>query len=158
MMNVPSEAWEGERPVVLVAVEPRVYACAIGETIGRLRPGLDVKTVEPDDLADEIPRLCPRLVFCSRPRVGTGRDGDPVWVEFYPYAEAPPRVMVRADGWCSTLEDVDLDGLLGIVDSQARWPVFREGKAGRLNHRVGEAEDWGRREACTRRKPGARKR
>ncbi|QIN81970.1 hypothetical protein GBA63_04410 [Rubrobacter tropicus] len=106
---------EGDRPVVLVAVEPRLYASAIGTAIGRLRPRLDLRVVDPDDLAAEVRRLGPRLVLCSQPYRRSGRDGGPVWVEFYPYAEAP-KISIRADGHCSTLEDADLEDLLSIVD------------------------------------------
>ena len=117
MTGVP----EGDRPVILVAIQPRLYASAIGSVIRRLRPWLDLRVVEPDDLAAEVRRLGPRLVLCSQPRGCPGRDGDPAWVEFYPYAEAPPRVMIRADGHCSTLEDADLKDLLSIVDNRGIW-------------------------------------
>lgn len=113
---------EGDRPVALVAVEPRAYASAIGEAIGRLRPGLDVRVVEPGDLAAEVLRLRPFLVFCSQARERSGRDGGPAWVEFYPYA-AVSKVRIHAEGRCSTREDVDLDDLLSIVDGEGlRFP------------------------------------
>ena len=144
--------------MVLVAIEPRLYASAIGAAIGQQRPRLDLRVVEPDDLVAAVPRLGPSLVLCSQPRGRTGRDGGPAWVEFYPYAEAPPRIRVRAGGRCSTLEDVDLEDLLRIVDSRGLWPVFREGDTGRLNHPVDESEDRAQREVRTQREPGARKR
>lgn len=156
MTDASAGAAEGDLPVVLVAVEPRLYASAMGVAIGRLRPRLKLRVVEPDDLEVEVPRLDPSLVLCSRPRGRPDRCGGPVWVEFYPYAEAPPKVRVRSSGRCSTLEDVDLEDLLRIIDSRGFWPVFREGGTGRLNRSVDEAEDPGRRETRKRRKPGAK--
>lgn len=108
---------EGDRPVILVAVEPRAYASAIGVAIGRLRPGLDVRVVEPEDLAAEVLRLRPYLVFCSQACERSGRDGVPAWVEFYPYAGVS-KVRIHAGGRRSTREDVDLDDLLSIVDGE----------------------------------------
>lgn len=107
--------------MVLVAVEPRAYGSAFGEAVGRLRPGLDLRVVEPEDLAVEVLRLRPSLVLCSQPRERPGHDDGPAWVEFYPYAAAS-RVRVRANGRCSTLEDVDLDDLLSIVDEHGPRP------------------------------------
>lgn len=128
---------EGEVPVILVAVEPRVYAGAIGAAIGRLRPGLDLRVVEPDDLAAEVPRLRPALVLCSRTSGREGREGG-AWVEFYPYAETP-KVRIRAGGRCSTLGDVDLKDLLRIVDSRGLWPAAADAEG--LRHgRTRDAE------------------
>ena len=99
--------------MVLVAVEPRAYAGAIGAAIGRLRPRLDVRVVEPAALVAEVSRLEPLVVLCSQPRATAV--GDPDWVEFYPYAAAP-KVRIRAGGRSSTLEDADLEDLLSIID------------------------------------------
>lgn len=123
MNGLPNGATlEGDRPVALVAVEPRAYASVIGAVVGRLRPGLDVRVVEPEDLPTEVLRLSPFLVLCSQARERAGRDGGPVWVEFYPYA-AVSKLRVHAGGRLSTREDVDLDGLLSIVDGEGlRFP------------------------------------
>lgn len=127
MTKVSVKATEGNRPVVLVAIEPRFYAHAIGTVIGQSRPLLDVRIVEPEDLSAEVLRLRPRLVLCSRPDGRPDRDGATAWVEFYPYAEAPPRVKIRMDDRCSTLEDADLTDLLSIVDGR-RFPSRSNGQ------------------------------
>lgn len=132
-VGVPVGGVQGDRPVVLVAIQPRLYAGAIGEVIGRMRPGLDLRVVEPDVLAAEVLRLGPRLVLCSQPRPRVTRAASPVWVEFYPYAEAP-KISIREDGRCSTLEDADLGDLLSIVDGGC---VLR--RAGRYDREFGVA-------------------
>ena len=156
MTNASAGAAEGDLPVVLVAVEPRLYASALGRAIGKLRPGLELRVVEPDDLEAEVPRLDPSLVLCSQPRGRPCRGGGPAWVEFYPYAGAPPKVRVRSSGRCSTLEDVDLEDLLRIIDSRGLWPVFREGGIGQDRHLPYRNGDPGRREIRKQRKPGAK--
>lgn len=99
---------------VLVAIEPRSYAGTIGMVIAELRTRLDVRIVEPEELAGEVDRLGPRLVVCSRPDPFHG--GDAVcWVQFTPY-EAEAKVKIRIDDRSWTLPDADLDTLLSLVD------------------------------------------
>lgn len=103
-----------DKPCVLVAIEPRSYAGTIGTVIAELRTHLDVGIVEPRDLAEEVARLSPRLVICSRP--DPFHSGDTVcWVQFTPY-EAEARVKIRMDERSWILEDADLSTLLSLVD------------------------------------------
>lgn len=54
---------EERKPVVLVAVEPRAYRGAIGPMLAMLRPGLDVRVVEPEEVQKEAARLHPGVVI-----------------------------------------------------------------------------------------------
>lgn len=99
---------------VLVAIEPRSYAGTIGTVVAELRPHLDVGIVEPEELTEEVDRLSPRLVICSRP--DPFHSGDVVcWVQFTPY-ETEAKVKIRMDDRSWTLQDADLNTLLSLVD------------------------------------------
>ncbi len=105
----------GERPTVVVAVEPRAYRQAIGRAIETLRNSVDVRVVEPERLLRaKVERLAPRLVVCSRtkpPRLAQ----EICWVEFRPYS-AEPKVRVCMGDRCWVLQDADLEDLLSLVD------------------------------------------
>ncbi len=116
-----SGATEGDgTPLVLVAIEPRSYAQAIGQTLAALRPSLGVRALEPEEVAAEAERLSPALVLCSAPCPDPRLPGTR-WVEFKPYDE-PETLRVdgrdvppRSDG-----SGMDLEDVLWIVD----WAVF----------------------------------
>jgi hypothetical protein len=108
------------RPKVLVAIEPRAYRHAIGVVLGDLRPRLDVRVVEPEELVGEAERLGPNLVLCSQPEPHE-RERFRSWVEFRPYADEP-KVKIRIEDRWSVLEDADLDDLLAIVDAAIPSP------------------------------------
>ena len=109
-----------DRPKVLVAIEPRAYRHSIGVIIGDLRPTLDVRVVEPEELVGEAERLGPQLVLCSQPEPRK-RERFRSWVEFYPYADEP-KVRIRIEDRWSVLEDADLDDLIAIVDRATSSP------------------------------------
>lgn len=98
---------------VLIAIEPRSYREAIGETLRYLRPHLEVAVVEPEKLWGEIVRFGPALVMADRPdtfpTAGT-RD----WVEFRPYEKPPARICLG--GRLRELMTIDLPDLLSVVD------------------------------------------
>lgn len=104
-----------ERPLVLIAVEPRSYAQAIGGAIAQLRPGVEVLALEPEDLPAEIGRRAPALVFCAEERPD-GCDEAVRWARFSPYEE--PEV-VRIDGRAERFPDLGLEDLIGLVDRLA---------------------------------------
>ncbi len=113
-----------ESPVVLVSLLPRSYSEAIGQAIDGLRPGLEVRVVEPIDLAEKVLRLRPNLVLCSQPDTvvrGGGRASDTSWVEYYPYVE-PPDEEIRIDGRGSGRRAVELSDLLALVDRELMPP------------------------------------
>lgn len=112
-----SKGKEGTQ-VVLISLRPRSYSDTIGQVIGQLRPELCVRVVKPAELADQVLRLHPNLVLCSRPRNAAqdgARSSSTSWVEYYPYAEPPEeeiRVNERGYDWRS----VELSDLLLLVD------------------------------------------
>ena len=112
--DTPDEE-EGEGPLVLLAIEPRSYAQAIGGVIAELRPEIDVLVVDPEDLISEMERRVPTLVFCAEERPD-GCDEAVRWARFSPYEE--PEV-VRVDGRDERFPGLDLEDLLGIVDRLA---------------------------------------
>ena len=103
------------RPLVLIAVEPRSYAQAIGGAIAQLRPGVEVLALDPEDLPAEIGRRTPALVFCAEERPD-GCDEAVRWARFSPYEE--PEV-VRIDGRPERFPGLELEDLLGLVDRLA---------------------------------------
>lgn len=105
----------GERPTVVMAIEPRVYRQAIGRAIGALRTSVEVRVVEPERLLRaELERLAPHLVICSCIKP-PGLVQEICWVEFRPYG-AEPKVRVCMDDRCWVLQDADLEDLLSLVD------------------------------------------
>jgi hypothetical protein len=97
---------------LLLSLEPRSYAQAIGGAIAELRPGLEVAVVAPEDLLVEIRRKKPAIVLCGEPRP-EGLGAAVRWAQFCPYEE--PEV-VRVDGLAEDLPGLDLEDLLGLVD------------------------------------------
>jgi hypothetical protein len=106
---------EDEGPLVLLAIEPRSYAEAIGGVIAELRPGIDVVVVSPEELLPEMERRMPTLVLCGDDRPD-GCDEAVRWAEFRPYEE--PEV-VRIDGRDERFPGLGLEDLLGLVDRLA---------------------------------------
>ena len=116
MLPSTGDAIDGGAPeslLLLVSLTPRSYSDTIGQVIGDLRPGVAVRVVEPEELADEVSRLRPNMVLCSQP-YEVGETGAR-WVEYYPYAE-PPEEEIRIDGRGSGQRAVDLTDLLALVD------------------------------------------
>lgn len=106
---------EDKGPLVLLAIEPRSYAEAIGGVIAELRPGVDVLVVHPDELIPEMERRTPTLVLCGDDKPD-GCDEAIRWAEFRPYEE--PEV-VRVDGRDERFPGLGLEDLLGLVDRLA---------------------------------------
>jgi hypothetical protein len=98
---------------VIVANEPGTYREVIAAALQTLRPELIVTTVEPASLDEAICRLAPRLVLCSvvtevvETRVAH-------WIALY--SDGPERVVISLAGQRTTLADIELEGLLSIVD------------------------------------------
>jgi hypothetical protein len=102
-------------PLVLLAIEPRSYAEAIGGAIAELRPGIDVLVVDPEDLVSEMERRAPALVLCGEDRPD-GCDEAVRWARFSPYEE--PEI-IRVDGRAERFPGLELEDLLGLVDRLA---------------------------------------
>ncbi len=97
---------------VLVAIEPRIYREAIGESIRDLRPHVEVFILDPDALLAGVGRLDPELVLADRPDPCTP-PARAAWVEYRPYE---PLARICIGGHRRELEEVALEDLLSIVD------------------------------------------
>jgi len=111
-----TERGGGEAVRLLMANEPRAYREGIAAAIRELRPGVEVTTVEPDDLEGSILRLTPDIVVCNR-ATSPVREGVSVWVELYP--DYAPWSVVSVRGVRSTLAEIQLPDILSIVDLTA---------------------------------------
>lgn len=111
---------------VVVAIEPRIYREAIGESIRALRPHVEVYVLDPDTLGAGLRRLEPELVFANQPNT-FAPDGRSAWVEFLPYEHPPAQVCLA--GRRRELEEVELEDLLLIVD-EAEELAQRGGELG----------------------------
>ena len=97
----------------MVANELCYYREVIAKTILMLRTDIEVIVMEPEILDHELIRLNPDLVVCSRVTLAI-RTQCSAWVELYPDGE--PLAIVYTNGQSSTVNDIDLDGLLSIID------------------------------------------
>jgi hypothetical protein len=101
---------------VLIANELLYYREVIANAVLMLRPDIEVITAEPEQLDHELTHLRPSLVVCSHltPTIRTRC----CWVELYPNGE--PLAMVCLSGQASTVNDIEFDGLLSIIDQAYR--------------------------------------
>jgi len=78
-----------------------------------LRPGIEVKTVEPDSLEREISVFAPDMVICDEAGEAV-REHVKVWVELYP--NFGPLSVTSVGGRVSTVEGIQLADILEIID------------------------------------------
>jgi hypothetical protein len=98
---------------VIVANEPGIYREVIAAALQMLRPELIFTAVEPASLDEAVGRLSPRLVLCSViTEVVEARVAD--WIVLY--SDGPARVVISLAGQRTSLADIELEGLLSIVD------------------------------------------
>lgn len=115
----PEDTVEGQalrrrgRPRVLMANEPRAYREGIAAVIGQLRPGVEVRTVEPSALDTSIERFSPDMVICSK-ATDALEGGVRVWVELYP--ENDGLSVANIGGRRMEYAEIQLPDLLSIVD------------------------------------------
>jgi hypothetical protein len=110
--------------LVLVSIEPHVYKQTIGAAIRMVRPRLEVRLVEPEDLKVEVARVNPGVVIGALPETATA-GARYAWVEFKPYEDPAAYIRVCARHW--VLHDVDFEGLLSVVDEAERIACMDEG-------------------------------
>ena len=101
---------------VLLANEPRSYRESIAAVFRQLRPGLQVKVVEPDALESNVACFDPDVAICSRV-TGTVIERVPVWVELYP--EQAAHSVASEGGRRTEFAEIQLGDLLGILDRAA---------------------------------------
>jgi hypothetical protein len=111
---------------ILIAFEDeyRAYREAIAAAIRVLRPRAQVETAGLDALAEEVERLDPHLVICSRPNTVDPR-GRPAWVELPIDPTRPARVCVG--GRYSERTNPTMEVLLGVVDEVEEQLTRTEG-------------------------------
>jgi hypothetical protein len=104
---------------VLVALSPRMYRQAITLSIHRNRPGLDVRAAPPEAAAGEVAAFRPHLLVHNDtahiPEVALA--GVPCRVEVL-YSDGMD-ARVSADGRIERVGDMDVEGLLRVVDRAA---------------------------------------
>jgi hypothetical protein len=110
------EPVKGESLRVLLANEPRSYRESIAAVFRRLRPGLQVKVVEPEALETNVARFVPDVAICSRV-TGAVRERVPVWVELYP--EYAAHSVASEGGRRTEFAEIQLLDLIGILDRAA---------------------------------------
>ena len=100
---------------ILVSFEPayRAYQGVIAASIRILRPHAQVETAELDALAEEVERLDPHLVVCSRPNT-VDPGGRIAWVELSLVSTRPSKVCVG--GRYSESTNPTLEVLLAVID------------------------------------------
>ena len=104
---------------VLVALSPRMYRQAVTRSIHGNRPGLDVRTAPPEAAAGEIEAFRPHLLVhddtAAIPEEALA--GVPCRVEVL-YSDSMD-ARVSADGRVERVGDMDVGGLLRVVDRAA---------------------------------------
>jgi hypothetical protein len=101
---------------VLLANEPRSYRESIAAVFRKLRPGLQVKVVEPEALESNVVRFVPDVAICSRVTCAV-RERVPVWVELYP--EHAAHSVASEGGSRTEFAEIQLFDLIGILDRAA---------------------------------------
>lgn len=102
---------------VLVANEPRAYREVLAATFQALRPATDVTLIEPEDLDEVVALGLPHLVVSSRAGATTPT-GPYTWVVLYPGHVR--QVVVRTGGRETSLPELELDGMLALLDETAQ--------------------------------------
>ncbi len=101
---------------MLLANEPRSYRESIAAVFRQLRPGLQVRVVEPEALETNVARFVPDVAICSRV-TGAVRERVPVWVELYP--EHAAHSVASEGGRRTEFAEIQLLDLIGILDRAA---------------------------------------
>ena len=104
---------------VLVALSPRMYRQAIALSIHRNRPGLDVGAAPPEAAVGEVEAFRPHLLVHNdtAPIPEGALDGVPCRVEVL-YSDSMD-TRISLDGRLERIEDMDVGGLLRVVDRAA---------------------------------------
>lgn len=101
---------------VLLANEPRSYRESIAAVFRQMRPGLQVKVVDPEALESNVVGFVPDVAICSRV-TGAVRERVPVWVELYP--EHAAHAVASEGGRRTEFAEIQLLDLISILDRAA---------------------------------------
>ena len=115
-------ARRGTAPLVVFALEPRVYSEAIAQALASSRGEMQVITVDPEELPAVADFWAPAIVLSSR-RVPEGHDDAVRWVEYRPYEDPD---IVHVDGRAEHIPGFGLEDVFGLVDRlAAKLPAER---------------------------------
>ena len=98
---------------VLMANELASYRQTIALVLRELRPDVEVIEADSGNLNQQVLRMSPDLVICSRV-TSLVRDRVPNWVELYPECQTLSTFCIGGER--STLDDVQLSDLLSLID------------------------------------------
>lgn len=101
---------------IIVGNNPRSYREALAAAFAELCRSVEVYSVEPEKLDTEVQRLTPEMVVCSSV-TSTIMQYPLTWVMLYP--EGSSHVEVNVAGRRSSLDDIELSGLLSIINETA---------------------------------------
>jgi hypothetical protein len=101
-----------EKMRVLVANDPCTYREAIADAFRELRPHIEVKAAEPDDLDHEVTRFRPHLTICSR--LTAAMESLLAWILLYPDGEN--RAVINTTGEQVAVANVGFNDLLSVID------------------------------------------
>ena len=101
------------RILVAFGDDYRTYRDVIAAGISILRPRVEVETASLETLAEEVERLDPHLVICSRPNT-VDAGGVPAWVELSIDPTLPAKISVG--GRYSERTNPTLEVLLTVID------------------------------------------
>jgi hypothetical protein len=97
---------------ILFANEPRTYRQAMAGAIEKLRPQDEVVVAKPEQLDEQVERLRPHVVICSRVSPTVRRIAHS-WVELYPnHGELS---YVSVGGEVSEVSGLDFEALLSVL-------------------------------------------
>ncbi len=98
---------------ILLANELTSYRESLALVLRELRPEVEVIEADSGTLNQQVLRISPDLVICSRV-TSLVKERGPNWVELYPDCEAPSTFCIG--GEISTMDEVQLSDLLCVVD------------------------------------------
>ncbi len=98
---------------VLMANELASYRQTLAFVLSELRPDVEVIEADSASLNQQVLRMSPDLVICSRV-TSLVRERVPNWVELYPECHTVSTFCIGGER--STLDDVQLSDLLSLID------------------------------------------
>ncbi len=102
---------------LLLANEPRAYRETLAAVCRILRPAAEVCTVCSEELCQTVQSFQAHLVVCSRVTTAV-EETALAWIELYP--DHGVRSHVNVGGQHSTIEDIELEDILYIIDATER--------------------------------------
>jgi hypothetical protein len=97
---------------VIVAIEPQMYQEVLAFEIRKQRPQSEVILISPQTLEDEAKRMKPHLIIANE--VPLELKEKSFWMELS--VEDGLDAIIRADGYSTTIHDITIEDLLGVVD------------------------------------------